>query len=209
MFKTKVQKIDNLGVDVEHNTFKVQFNNESYLIGDMVSDNKLNFDLSKKSIEHKLAVYVAISKIVKHQPSIRIKIAVGAPLNIYKNATLKEEYRNYILNNGFVSITINKEDVRFNIDDVLVLPKSIGPIYTLLNDYRNTRITVIDIGGLNANICRFNNLVPDLNSMLVSNKGANILKSKIADALSKEHGIIVYKNDVEQILKDDGILYIN
>lgn len=45
--------------------------------------------------------------------------------------------------------------------------------------------------------------------MLVSNKGGNILKSKIADALSKEYGIIVYKNDVEQILKDDGILYIN
>ncbi|MFD3156702.1 hypothetical protein ACFIJ5_07550 [Haloimpatiens sp. FM7330] len=209
MFRTKVQEVENLGVDVEHNTFMIEFNDKNYLIGDMVNENKLSFDLSKKSIEHKLAIYVAISKVIKKHPSIRIKIAVGAPLSIYKNATLKEEYRDYILNNGFVSMTINKETVRFNIDDVLILPESIGPIYTSLNDYRNTRATIIDIGGLNSNICRFNNLVPDLNSMLVANKGGNVLKSKIADALSREYGVILYKDDVEQILKDDGILFIN
>lgn len=209
MFRTKVQNIENLGVDVENNTFTVEFNGKKYLIGDMVNENKLSFDLTKQTIEHKLAVYLAISKVITKYPALKIKIAVGAPLSIYKNKKLKDNYRNYILNDGFVSMKVNEESIRFNIDDVLVLPESIGPIYSNLNDYRNCRVTVIDIGGLNTNICRFNNLVPDISTMLVANKGGNILKSKIADTLTKEYGTLIYKSDVEQILKDGGILYLN
>lgn len=69
MFRTKVQKIDNLGVDVEHNTFKVEFNNESYLIGDMVSDSKLNFDLSKKSISLNLIPATSSNATVSQSPT--------------------------------------------------------------------------------------------------------------------------------------------
>lgn len=210
IFKTKVQKIENCGIEMEKNTFLVEFNNEQYLIGDMVSDNKLNFDLSKKSIEHKLCIYIAISKALKNIGGNTVNIAVGAPLNIYRNAKLKEEYKEYILNNGQIKIKINGEENKFIINNVLVLPESIGGIYcNSLSDYRNTRVTVVDIGGLNSNICRFNNLVPDSSSMLVCNKGANVLKSKIADALSEKYGVIIYREDVEQILKDNNILYIN
>lgn len=209
IFRTKVQKVENFGVDIQKNTFLVDYNGESYLIGDMVGENKLNFDLTKKSIEHKLAIYVAIAKVLKKVESNKVKIAIGAPLNIYKNAKLKDEYREYIFNKGHVNIKLNKEIINFEINDVLVLPEAIGPIYTTMNEYKNTKTTIIDIGGLNTNICRFNNLVPDINSMLVANKGGNILKSKIADALTEKYGIIIYKGDVEEILKDNGIVYLN
>lgn len=208
MFRTKVQKVENFGVDVEKNTFLVEYNGENYLIGDMVGENKLNFDLTKKSIEHKLAIYVAIAKVLKKVESNKVKIAIGAPLNIYKNAKLKEEYREYIFNNGHVSLKVNKEMINFEIDDVLVLPEGIGPIYMSMAEYK-TKTTIVDIGGLNTNICRFNNLVPDVNTMLVANKGGNILKSKIADALTERYGVIIYNADVEEILKDNGVVYLN
>lgn len=208
MFRTKVQKVENFGVDVEKNTFLVEYNGENYLIGDMVGENKLNFDLTKKSIEHKLAIYVAIAKVLKNVESNKVKIAIGAPLNIYKNAKLKEEYREYIFNNGHINLKVNKEMINFEIDDVLVLPEAIGPIYTAMAEFK-AKVTIVDIGGLNTNICRFNNLVPDINTMLVANKGGNILKSKIADALTERYGVIIYKGDVEEILKDNGIVYLN
>lgn len=206
-FRTKVKAIDNFGADVEGKTFKIEFEGKSYLVGDMVSENKLNYDLSKTSIEHKICVYVAIINIIKKTGINTISVAIGAPLNVYKNSILKEEYSKYIKGTGQVNIKINGEEIKFYINDVLVLPESIGPIYQDLNEYRNSRAVIIDIGGLNTNICRFNNLVPDVSKMIVANKGGNILKSKIADALSEKYGIIIYKEDIDSILKDK-VLYI-
>lgn len=207
-FRTKIKTMENCGVDITGKTFKVEFEGKEYLVGDMVDESNLSFDLTKQSIEHKIAIYVAISNILLSEKCDRVKIAIGAPVNIYKNKKMKDSYKEYIFNNGIVDITVNDRNIKFVIDDVLVLPEAIGPVYENINEYRNTRVNVIDIGGLNVNICRFNNLVPDLESMLVANKGANILKSKIADALTDEYGVIIYKSDVDQILKDD-VLYIN
>lgn len=206
-FRTKVQEADNFGVEVQGKTFKVELENKNYMIGDMVSESKLNYDLSKTSIEHKICVYVAIAKVVKNTGNRNVRLAIGAPANIYKNALLKQQYIDYIKGNGNISININDKDISFFIDDVIVLPEGIGPIYSDLNEYRNTRVTVLDIGGLNTNICRFNNLVPDVDNMLVCNKGSNVLKAKIADCISESFGIMVYKNDIDQILID-GNIYI-
>lgn len=208
-FKTKVQQVTNLGVDIDRNNSVLEIDNKLFLIGDMVSDNRFSFDVSKTTIQHKVAIYLAIAKVLEKTGAVNVKIAVGVPLNIYKNAKLKDEYRNYILNNGFVSIKVNGIVVRFVIEDVLVLPESIGPIYNNLSDFKNIRATVIDIGGLNSNICQYTSLVPQVEKMLTANKGANILKNKIAETLGKEYGIILSQDDIEEILKDKGILYFN
>ena len=207
-FKTKVQPISNLEVEMSNSSI-VEFDNQEYLIGDMISESKLSFDVTKTSITHKVAIYLAIAKVLEKTGAVNVKIAVGVPLNIYKNAKLKEEYRTYIFNGGFVSIKVNGIVVRFVIEDVLVLPESIGPIYNNLTDFKNIRATVIDIGGLNSNICQYTSLVPQVEKMLTANKGANILKNKIAEALGKEYGIILSQDDIEEILKDKGILYFN
>lgn len=65
---------------------------------------------------------------------------------------------------------------------------------------------MIDIGSLNISYCLFNDLVPQLDTMVMSNLGINILRSKIAERLTSKYGIAVSDEDVEQILKD-GYLY--
>ncbi|WP_252225790.1 ParM/StbA family protein [Clostridium sp. ZBS2] len=207
IFRTKVQEVNNLGVDVKGKTFKVKFEDKNYLVGDMISENKLSFELNKASIQHKICIYLAIARIVKETNTHEVKIAIGAPLTVYKNERLKNEYKDYIKGNGLINIIVNDELINFNIEEILILPESIGPIYNEMNQYRNEKVTIIDIGGLNSNICQFNNLIPNVASMLVANKGGNILKSKIADTLSEQYGIIIYKEDVDSIIRD-GILYI-
>ncbi|MCS6105442.1 hypothetical protein DWV12_16260 [Clostridium botulinum] len=208
IFKTKVQKTYNFGVDIEKNSFLVDYNNQQYLVGEMVKDSKSSYDLSKKSIEHKICIYIAAAKAMKKTGNNRFKIAIGAPLTTYKNLKAKNEYREYILDNGHINININGEKFDFYIDDVLVLPECIGPVFNQMEEFRKMRLNIVDIGGLNVNLCRFHKMVPEVGSMLVANKGANILKAKIADKLSEIFGIIIYKDDVEQIL-EDGMLYIN
>ena len=207
IFKTKVQQVENMGVEMQGNTSLVELDGKTFMIGDMVSDKKLSFDLSKKSIEHKLCIYLSVYKVLSKNKADDVILAVGAPLSIYKNEKLKQEYRDYIYNNGEVNIKVNNEDVKFKIKEVTILPESTGPIYANINEYRNEKVTVIDIGGLNSNICQYNCLVPLIDKMLCCNMGANVLKSKIADELSQRYGITIYKEDVDQILKD-GILYI-
>lgn len=206
-FRTKVQEANNFGADVQGKTFKVKLEDKNYLVGDMVSESKLNYDLSKTSIEHKLCVYVAIAKVVIETGINKVKLAVGIPANIYKNEQLKNEYKQYIFGNGHVNISLNNHIVDFEIKDICILPEAISLIYNDLNEYRKSRTTVIDIGGLNATICRINNLVPNLDEILVCNKGANILKNKVAEALSVRYGITIYKDDVDSIL-EDSVLYI-
>ena len=123
--KLKYKSI-NFGVDITGtNSYIVEFEGKKYLVGDMVSDSKLSFNISKKSIEHKISIYLAISKVLEKIQSLKIKIAIGAPLSIYKNDSLKEEYRRYILNNGFVNMKVNGKNIRFALADVLILPESI------------------------------------------------------------------------------------
>lgn len=207
-FRTKVQEVENLGIDIPPNTFQVGFNNKVYLVGGAVSEEKVKYDISKKSIEHLISIYLSIAKFVEKTGVNTISLAVGTPLNIYKNKKLKEEYEQYIKGNGIVTININGRLIYFKISRVFCLPEGTGPIYTDIDKYKNSKTTIVDIGGLNVNYCVFNDLVPQYEQMIVNNLGGNILRSKIAEKLSAEYGIYVSDSDIDEVIKD-GYLYIN
>jgi len=207
-FRTKVQEVNNLGIDIPPNTFMVEFNNKVYLVGEAVSEEKIKYDISKKSIEHLISIYLSVANFVNRTGITNIYLAVGTPLNIYKNKELKEEYEQYIKGNGIISLKINGKLVYFRINKVLCLPEGTGPIYADIDEYRNSKTTIIDIGGLNVNYCVFTNLIPQYEQMIINNYGANILRSKISEKLSSQYGIYISDSDVDEIIKD-GYLYIN
>lgn len=207
-FRTKVQEVENLGIDIPPNTFKVEFNNKVYLVGEAVSEEKVKYDISKKSIEHLISIYLSIAKFVDKTGITNLSLAVGTPLNIYKNKQLKEEYEQYIQGNGIISIKVNDKLIYFRINKVLCLPEGTGPIYSDINKYKNGKTTIVDIGGLNVNYCVFNDLIPQYEQMIINNLGSNILRSKIAEKLSAEYGIYISDSDIDRIIKD-GYLYIN
>lgn len=207
-FRTKVQEVENLGIDIPPNTFKVEFNSKVYLVGEAVSEEKVKYDISKKSIEHLISIYLSVAKFVEKTGISTVSLAIGTPLNIYKNKLLKEEYGQYIQGNGMISIKVDGRLIYFKISRVFCLPEGTGPIYSDINKYKNGKTTIVDIGGLNVNYCVFNDLVPQYEQMIINNLGVNILRSKITEKLSAEYGVYISDSDVDGIIKD-GYLYIN
>lgn len=207
-FRTKVQEVTNLGIDIPPNTYKVELGGKTYLIGEAVGEEKVNYDISKKSIEHLACIYLSIAQFVAKSGVTNISLAVGTPLNIYKNKILKEEYQQYIKGDGIISMRVNDRPIYFQINKVFCLPEGTGPIYSDISKYKNNKTTIIDIGGLNVNYCVFTNLTPQYDHMIISNLGGNILRSKIAEMLSSEYGVYIADGDVDEVIKD-GYLYIN
>ncbi|OAA87805.1 ParM/StbA family protein [Clostridium ljungdahlii] len=215
IFRTKIKEISDLGVDITSNSYLVQFEGKSYLIGDMVSESSCNYQITKHTINHKLSVYLAICKIIAKTDTLKyglpkIDLALNIPINGYKNNVLKENYKKFMQNNNnIISMKVNGTTYVFKISSLLILPEGMGSLYAHTNNFKYNRVTVIDIGSLNINYCTFNKLVPELNSMNISNSGINVLRSKIAETLTSTYGILVSDDDVEEILKNDGCLYIS
>lgn len=214
LFRTKVQEVTDLGVDITPNSHLLKFEGKTYLIGDMVAESKTNYDITKHSIEHLLCIYLSITKSIekielRSGELINIRLAVNVPINIYKNATLKENYKQFILNRQrVITLQVDRKEYMFRIETVILLPEGTGPIYSRISEFKSNRSLIIDIGGLNINYCNFNGLVPLLDTLVISNNGINMLRSKIAEKLTSRYGLAVTDEDVEQILQD-GYLITN
>lgn len=214
IFRTKIQKVNNLGVDITPNSYLVDFNGKSYLVGNMVSENQSDYNISKSSINHQLSIYVAIAKLIEKADVMKfglpnVHLGINLPINIYKNNTLKIQYQNMIQNNGqIITLKVNNIAYCFRITNIILLPEAVGSTYYRPSEFRDTKATVIDIGSLNTTYCTFKNLIPELDSMVVANSGISILRAKLAETLKAKYGVYVDDNDTEEILKDK-CLYIN
>lgn len=210
-FQTKVEEISDNGAEIVPGSYSVEFGKKSFIVGNMLDENKLDFNLSKQSDAHRICIYLAIAQLLQKSKRntvlSKITLGVNIPVSLYKNEKLKTEFGEYIRNNGeTINITVNSKPFLFRIENIHLFPEGIGPIYSNLNLYREKRILVFDIGSLNVNIQEFNNLIPLYDRMLTADLGVNILRSKIADKLSTRYGIAVSDADVEAIYRDKYLI---
>lgn len=210
-FQTKVEEINNLGAELTPGSFSVEFGNKNYLVGNMLDESKMDFNLSKKSDTHRICIYLAIAQLLMRSKQnivlSKISLAVNIPISLYKNEKQKTEFSDFIRNNGeTINIIINNKPFLFRIDKIHLFPEGIGPIYSNLNLYRGKRIIIFDVGSLNVNIQEFNNLIPIYDKMLTADLGVNILRSKIADKLSTRYGITLNDEDVEAVYRDKYLI---
>lgn len=214
LFRTKVQEVNNLGVEVTKGSYYIEYAGKSYLIGDMLSEDKCDYNISKSSLNHQLCVYLGIARMIEKTGVMsygvpNVYLAINVPLNIYKNNTLKQQYNDLIRKNGeIITLKVNDKPYVFKINMLLTLPEATGSIYSHTSKFRNQKATIVDIGSLNTSYCTFNALVPLLESMIIANSGINVLRSHIAEELTTYSGTLVSNDDTEQILKD-GYLYID
>ncbi len=212
--RTKGQEIENMGVEIARDSYAVEFHGKQYLLGQMVSEQKGNTDLSKHSLLHLLSIYTMITlfldKLAQERFGIPIiNLSINVPLNIYKNSLLKNEYSEFVWNGHKpISIKVNGKQYLFSIDQLLLLPEATGKIYANINEYRQKRVLVVDIGGLNVNFAIYDRLIPQLDSLFSNNHGTNLLRSRIRETLSSHYGITISIDDSEQILHD-GFLSVN
>lgn len=189
------------------NNFRVEFEGKNYMLGDTVSEEKTVYQLTKNTIEHILSIYVAICQLLdKSKKSIiypSVYLACNMPAHLYKSDEQKKSYEEAIRNGGnSICITINGKAHVFRIEQVLLLPEGLGPVYENLSEYRSKRVSVIDIGGLNASFMQINQLSFQYESMVSSAQGINMLRSKFTDVFSSRYGVTITENDAEQMLRD-------
>ncbi|MCB2290865.1 ParM/StbA family protein [Clostridium sp. CS001] len=214
IFRTKVQEISNLGAELSNNSYNIEFGGKSYLIGDMLSEDKCDYNISKSSINHQLCIYLAICNMIDKSGAMafgvpNVYLALNVPINIYKNKTLKQEYTELIQREGqVIPMKVNGRSFVFKINLVLPLPEAVASIYSNIAEFRDKKATIIDCGSLNTSYCTFNSLVPQLESMVIANSGINVLRSTIAERLTTVCGTLVSNDDTEQVLKS-GYLYVD
>lgn len=214
IFRTKVQNINNLGVELTNNSYNVEFEGNSYLIGDMLSEDKCDYNISKSSINHQVCIYLAICKIIDKTGAMslgfpNVYLSINTPINIYKNKTLKQEYTELIQRAGqVIPIKVNGRSYVFKINLILPLPEATASIYSNISNFRDKKATIIDCGSLNTSYCTFNSLVPLLESMVIANSGINVLRSTIAESLTTFCGTLISNDDTEETLKN-GYLYVD
>lgn len=214
-FRTKVQEVSNFGGDISYNNYLINDGTKSYLIGDMVSEATTNYNLSKQTDSFRQCTYLSICLLLEklHFPIAdvtNINLAINMPLTLYKNEQHKNSLKEFIVNdNKAIEFTVNDKVYHFTIKNIVVLPEALGPIYTKMNEFREKRVTVIDIGSLNVSYTNYNNLTPQLDSMISSNSGTNMLRAQIAETLSSKYNIHVSDSDVEYLLQQDKFFYLD
>lgn len=210
-FRTKVLEANGFGDDINMNTDFVYFDGKKYLVGDLISEEHVNFDLTKQTNEHLISIYLAITKLLQHSKQsiamAKIQLAVNIPINLYKNEHLRREYEDFIKKSGqVIGIEVNGKPFSFLIENIIVLPESVGPIYYQIDDYRAKRVTVVDVGSLNVSFLEVNKLIPNYDRMAVSTLGLNIFRSSLTEQLTSHYGITFNDDDVEEILQEKRIL---
>lgn len=211
-FRTKVMEANGFDNDtLMKNTDVIEYERKEFLIGDLVSEDYVSFDLTKQTNEHLISIYLAITKLLERSQNYtamaKIYLAVNIPINLYKNEQKRREYEAFIHQNGkVIGIQVNGKPYSFTLEKVIALPEALGPIYYQSNDFRHKRALIFDIGSLNTSILECNRLIPNLDRMLISNLGINILRSSIAEQLSSRYALSLTSDDAEQILRDKRII---
>lgn len=206
VFPTKIQKVNNIGFDLSTNSYQVEYDGEIYLVGDMLT-NLVNTDLTKKTQEHLLCIYLSVVNAIKMSNSkkvgiYRVNLSLNTPLTIFKNKRLKDEYELFIRQNGeTIHFAVNGEHFLFKIQNLFLLQEGIGSLF-LRPDYKNKNVVQIDIGTLNVTVNSFFSLIPQFDSNFSNSYGINLLFSTLRERLSMDYGVTVHYKDLEQIIKE-------
>jgi len=120
-FQTKVEEVNDNGAELTPGSYTVEFGRKSYIVGNMLGENKMDFSLSKKSNAHRICIYLAVAQLLQKSKRntvlSKISLAVNIPVGLYKNENQKTEVSDFIRNNGeTVSIIINKKPFLFRIE---------------------------------------------------------------------------------------------
>lgn len=204
-FRTKMQQVARLGVDIQPNSYHIEFYGNEYLLGDMVSEDYSDFSLNKASRIHQLAIYTAISQLLKKAKTpanVDIRLAVNVPIATYKDAIQKEKFRGLVeKRNHVIHLMVNGKSFSFSLSNITLAFEGMGEIYAKTDEYKNKNTIVVDIGGLNTTLCTFKGIQPLINTMVVSDLGMNVLKGKIGKVINERYGMTVSSDDLEQVLR--------
>ncbi|WP_371069653.1 hypothetical protein [Sediminibacillus sp. JSM 1682029] len=205
-FPTRMQQVKRFGVEIQPNSYLVEYNGDEFLLGEMVSESYSDFNLTKNSLIHKVAIYTAITRLLQkaNAPSnVDIRLAVNVPISAYKDKIQKENFKSMIENeNRTIHLIVNGKAFSLDLSDITIAFEGMGEVYAKPEKYRKGYTTVIDVGGLNCTYCQFKGVQPMVNTMISSDLGGvKILLGKIGKSINERYGLSVSSDDLEYVLR--------
>lgn len=200
-FRTKY--FDNTNeLDVYGESYSVIYEGKKFIVGEQAEEQ--SYDVSKTNLLHKLVTYVAISQLAENNSTIRL--VINCPVSIYKNKSLREEYKNFIFNRGQFDITVNRQQYHYNFENILVLPEDFGVVYKYPGLFKGKRVALIGLGGLNMNFMIVNNLAPEITTMFTVNHGGNELETNLINELNSRFALNIDHKEAPYILDNKGLM---
>ncbi len=190
-FPTKIGHGDFSDDAIESCTFLAEIDNQVYKIGKGAKTNA-ELETSKMTDIHRICTLSAIAMCVSDKEVDDVHVAIGIPVKEFENVEKRNEYRNFILPDGKVTVTLKPKNddepkkLTFNIVTKLVAPESSGVLYLNPAKYNKTTTATIDIGSLNVNGSYWNGFDIDSDFSLTGELGSKILIAGLAQELSAE-----------------------
>lgn len=198
IFRTKFQEVDNAIFNEKTNAYHVQWKGNNYLIGDGAKE--IDFDTSKQKLQHKLATYIACAQLVEDAEEIGLVIL--SPLSVFSHKQKREEFRQYILDEGVVDFKLNGLEKLLSFRDVTVFSEACGIAFSNQEIFQDNVVGIIDIGGLNVNGIIVDSMTPIKGTEFTVNLGSYLLMEKVRKELNKELGTNIQDYQIESIIKN-------
>lgn len=191
--RTRVSDGDFRDDAIEKSTVVVEIDGKVYKVGNGARGAGVNLDTDKKSEDHRICTLTALAMLASSSEKDEMYVAVGLPAREWANVSKRMDFKEYILPDGEISVTIKKDSnskqvkKTFCIKAKYVFPESIGALFMdeTLHLISPTAITgVLDIGNLdlNATLWQGTELLQDMSA--TEELGGSILIQSLAQELS-------------------------
>lgn len=185
---------------------RIPVNPEGMVVGALNEEGKTEYHIvgegaqsrhetSKMSEVHRKCAYALIGKNIPNGEKIAFSLAI--PVDEYKNPELIKAYVNYFLqlpkdteipdnlseNPVKLKFILNGKELEYNVVDIAIFPEASGFLFKHENFFKDKKVIVIDIGGLNTNVGIFNNLAPEIIHYHTLIKGSNALINTLKDKI--------------------------
>nr|WP_302599855.1 ParM/StbA family protein [uncultured Cellulosilyticum sp.] len=189
-FRTKVQE------NPEADKF-IMLDGRKYEIG----EGNIDIDnLKHDSIVHKLCTLFAVS-ILHEQHDVFLVTCL--PVNQFKRHDFREAYRRSLI--GDWEITTNRGKDIFRIKDVIVYMEGAAALLAYQEAYRNSIVSVVDIGGYNVNVSQYNNMHLISGTEDDFDLGVYNIKTKIRNNINQQLNVHLKEYELNHIMKNPSM----
>lgn len=203
--RTKMYDLSNGEIDVEGNSYKIELEGKSFIVGDQGQDK--SYDTSKTNELHQLSCYAAITRYLEPgTKDNKISMVLACPLSVIRSKDAKEEYKQLIKGNGEINVVVNDKEYSFEIEDIMLKAEGSGIVFLEPERFIGKDVLLIDLGGLNEGISIYRNKVCKNDDRFIEECGTDRLVENVRYQLIEyRKGNNVDVDSAEKALKDGGL----
>ncbi|WP_061313854.1 ParM/StbA family protein [Clostridium botulinum] len=203
--RTKMYDLDNGFIEVEGNSYLIEFEDKKYIVGDQGQEK--SYDTSKTQLLHQLSCYTMITKFLKpNTENNELYMTLACPISVIQSAEAKEEYKEFIKGKGITTVFVNGNKYTFEIKDITLKTEGSGIVFLEPKRFTNQTVGIVDLGGLNMGFSLYRNKSCKKEDRFIEECGTDRLIEIVREQLSiYKKGNIISEDEATKALYDNGL----